>query len=100
MELFAENDVFRLLIALMSKHHAWFRAETHEAFVRFLNLAMSSEAYITDAAQFIGTPEMKRQLVQLHGVFIERTIKSLAERKQHQHLSDNMARFLRQFPPA
>lgn len=41
MELFVENDIFRLLIALMHKHHAWFRAETHEAFVRFLNFAMA-----------------------------------------------------------
>lgn len=41
MELFVENDIFRLLIALMHKHHSWFRAETHEAFVRFLNFAMA-----------------------------------------------------------
>jgi hypothetical protein len=41
MELFVEHDIFRLLIALMHKHHAWFRAETHEAFVRFLNFAMA-----------------------------------------------------------
>ena len=117
MELFVENDVFRLLIALMHKHHTWFRAETHEAFVRFLNFAMArcgwgssifaffcllwtlcmlsltlfslflgiiihgvrlnggsscaapfcSEAYITDPAEYIGTPEMKKQLVALNG---------------------------------
>jgi hypothetical protein len=66
MELLAENDIFRLLIALMTKHANWFRAETHEAFVKFLNQTMGSEAYITDSAQFISV-DMKKQLVKLHG---------------------------------
>eukprot|EP00455_Lapot_gusevi_P008268 TRINITY_DN1358_c0_g1_i1.p1 TRINITY_DN1358_c0_g1~~TRINITY_DN1358_c0_g1_i1.p1 ORF type:complete len:361 (-),score=93.18 TRINITY_DN1358_c0_g1_i1:117-1139(-) len=98
MELLLDNNIFHLIISVMHKRHAWYKTDTQHAFVHFLNLTMSSEAYVTSPDTFIATPELKQMLLELNGVFMDEAIRTFTERRQSQALLDNIARFARLFP--
>lgn len=97
MDLIQEHNLLPLFISHLTKHYTWYKLDALMDACRFLNGAMSSEAYQADRTKFISDKKTIQELVGLKGLFLNEMLSPGlgGKKKDVQMLLDEIAKFER-----
>jgi hypothetical protein len=99
MDLMQDHNLISIFVSHLFKHYTWYKLDTLELSVKFLQGVFSSESYQADRSRFISDKKTMSELVSLKKLFLDELLAPASgftlKKKDAQMLLDEIAKFER-----